>query len=65
LPATPVKNKIIRASEKKKEVCFIKEKIDTGRSDESMSIGFTNADANEAEGSFFAVVNPTHGCGAS
>ena len=65
MPATPVKNKIIRASEKKKEVCFIKEKIDTGRSDESMSIGFTSADTNEAEGSFSAVVNFTHDWGAS
>jgi hypothetical protein len=49
----------------KKGSLFYKEKIDTGRSDESMSIGSTNADNNEAEGSFSAVVNPTHDCGAS
>ena len=70
MPATPVKITVIRASEKKKgnwtkkEVCFIR-KINTGRSDESMSIGSTNADTNEAERSYSAVVNPTHDCGAS
>jgi hypothetical protein len=44
---------------------FYKGKIDTDRSDESMSIGPKNVDTNVAEGSFSSVVNPTHACGAS
>jgi hypothetical protein len=70
LPATPVKMPAIRASEKKRQQdekgsLFYKEKIDTDSSGESMSIGPTNADTNEAEGSFSSIVNPAHGSGAS
>ena len=44
---------------------FYKEKIDTGSSDESMSLGPTNADTNEAEAPFSSIVNPAYDSGAS
>jgi hypothetical protein len=49
----------------RKRKFFYKEKIDTGRSDESMSIGPKNPDTSEVKGSFSSVVNPTHDCGPS